>query len=130
MEPSFQLTDIADAIRLAVTPIFLLAGVSITVNILITRLGRIVDRARVLESQQPSAGARQLRVTAHHAQVGSVGCDDRVGAARLAAQIKAPVHRTVHRHCVERSRTGPVSFSPKRGTMNPPITARSSSPRV
>jgi hypothetical protein len=36
---------------LAVTTIFLLAGVGITVNILIARLGRIVDRARVLESQ-------------------------------------------------------------------------------
>ena len=48
MEPSPQLTDIVDAIRLAVTPIFLLAGVGITVNILIARLGRIVDRARVL----------------------------------------------------------------------------------
>ena len=52
MEPGPQLTDIADAIRLAVTPIFLLAGVGITVNILIARLGRIVDRARVLEGQQ------------------------------------------------------------------------------
>jgi hypothetical protein len=48
MEPGPQLTDIADAIRLAVTPIFLLAGVGITVTILIARLGRIVDRARVL----------------------------------------------------------------------------------
>ena len=59
MEPSFQLTDIADAIRLAVTPIFLLAGVGITVNILIARLGRIVDRARVLEGQPRAADARQ-----------------------------------------------------------------------
>ena len=48
MEPSSQITDIAHAIQLAVTPIFLLAGVGITVNILTTRLGRIVDRARVL----------------------------------------------------------------------------------
>jgi Protein of unknown function (DUF2721) len=59
MEPSPQLTDIADAIRLAVTPIFLLAGVGITVNILIARLGRIVDRARVLEGQPRSTDARQ-----------------------------------------------------------------------
>ena len=58
MEPGPQLTDIADAIRLAVTPIFLLAGVGITVNILIARLGRIVDRARVLDGQQQAAAAR------------------------------------------------------------------------
>ena len=59
MEPSLQLTDIADAIRLAVTPIFLLAGVGITVNILIARLGRIVDRARVLAGQPRAADACQ-----------------------------------------------------------------------
>ena len=59
MEPGPQLTDIADAIRLAVTPIFLLAGVGITVNILIARLGRIVDRARGLEGQQRAADACQ-----------------------------------------------------------------------
>ena len=58
MEPGPQLTDTADAIRLAVTPIFLLAGVGITVNILIARLGRIVDRARVLDGQQQAAAAR------------------------------------------------------------------------
>jgi len=74
MEPGPQLTDIADAIRLAVTPIFLLAGVGITVNILIARLGRIVDRARVLEGQQQAAAARpavetELRVLSHRARL-------------------------------------------------------------
>jgi hypothetical protein len=74
MEPSPQLTDIADAIRLAVTPIFLLAGVGITVNILIARLGRIVDRARVLDSQQQAAAAcpdveTELKVLSHRARL-------------------------------------------------------------
>src|SRR4029453_13227479 len=74
MEPGPQLTDIADAIRLAVTPIFLLAGVGITVNILIARLGRIVDRARVLEGQQQAADARQawaaeLGILSHRARL-------------------------------------------------------------
>jgi hypothetical protein len=75
MEPGLQLTDIASAIRLAVTPIFLLAGVGITVNILIARLGRIVDRARVLEGQpQQAADARQaveteLRVLSRRARL-------------------------------------------------------------
>ena len=74
MEPGPQLTDTADAIRLAVTPIFLLAGVGITINILIARLGRIVDRARVLDSQQQSAAARpaleaELRVLSHRARL-------------------------------------------------------------
>src|SRR4029450_4868473 len=74
MEPSPQLTDIAEAIRLAVTPIFLLAGVGITVNILIVRLGRIVDRARVLEGQRQSTDARpalatELRVLSRRARL-------------------------------------------------------------
>ena len=74
MEPSPQLTDIADAIRLAVTPIFLLAGVGITVNILIARLGRIVDRARILEGQQQAADVRpaietELRVLSRRARL-------------------------------------------------------------
>jgi hypothetical protein len=74
MEPGPQLTDIADAIRLAVTPIFLLAGVGITVNILIARLGRIVDRARVLEGQQQAAATRpavetELRVLSRRARL-------------------------------------------------------------
>ena len=74
MESSPQLTDIAEAIRLAVTPIFLLAGVGITVNILIVRLGRIVDRARVLEGQRQSADARpalatELRVLSRRARL-------------------------------------------------------------
>ena len=60
MEPRSQITDIAHAIQLAVTPIFLLAGVGITVNILTTRLGRIVDRARVLTGQ---AQARETSET-------------------------------------------------------------------
>ena len=74
MEPGPQLTDIAEAIRLAVTPIFLLAGVGITVNILIARLGRIVDRARVLEGQQQAAATRpavetELRVLSRRARL-------------------------------------------------------------
>src|SRR5216683_2842477 len=59
MAPSAQITDIAHAIQLAVTPIFLLAGVGITVNILITRLSRIVDRARIVQGQGPSGEARE-----------------------------------------------------------------------
>ena len=75
MEPSPPLTDIADTIRLAVTPIFLLAGVGITVNILIARLGRIVDRARILEGQPHQAAdahpalEAELRVLSHRARL-------------------------------------------------------------
>jgi hypothetical protein len=47
--------DVAPLIQLAVGPVFLLAGVAATLNVLTSRLGRIVDRARPLEMQLASA---------------------------------------------------------------------------
>ena len=40
---------ISHAIQLAVTPVFLLTGVASLLNVLVTRLARIIDRARQLE---------------------------------------------------------------------------------
>ena len=45
------LPDIAHVVQLAVAPVFLLAGVGAIINVLASRLGRIVDRARQLEAQ-------------------------------------------------------------------------------
>lgn len=42
--------DIADAIALAVAPIFLLAGIGALLNVMTARLGRVIDRARAIES--------------------------------------------------------------------------------
>lgn len=42
---------IADVIRLAVAPVFLLAGIGALMNVLTARLGRVVDRVRVLEDR-------------------------------------------------------------------------------
>ena len=42
---------ITHAIQLAVTPVFLLAGVGAVLNVLAHRLGRIIDRARVLRGR-------------------------------------------------------------------------------
>lgn len=47
--------DIAQAIQLSVAPVFLLAGVGATLNVLVGRLVRIVDRARLTESQLQKA---------------------------------------------------------------------------
>jgi hypothetical protein len=49
--PSPTEFDVAHLIQLAVAPVFLLAGVAATLNVLTSRLGRIVDRARPLEQQ-------------------------------------------------------------------------------
>jgi hypothetical protein len=49
MEPHF--TDVARVIQLAVAPVFLLTAVAAIIGALNTRLGRIVDRRRVLQER-------------------------------------------------------------------------------
>ena len=56
-------TDIAHTIQLAVAPVFLLAGIGQFLNVLASRLVRVVDRARALEEVIGSlAGAERARV--------------------------------------------------------------------
>ncbi len=55
MQTISGITDIAHSIQLAVAPVFLLSGVAVTLTVLTNRLGRIVDRARLLEGRLPSA---------------------------------------------------------------------------
>jgi hypothetical protein len=43
--------DIAHLIQIALTPIFLISAIGITLNVLTNRLARIVDRARAIEDQ-------------------------------------------------------------------------------
>ena len=55
MNPS-GIIDVAHSIQLAVAPVFLLSGVGVILTVLTNRLGRIIDRARLLERaivQQP-----------------------------------------------------------------------------
>jgi len=49
MEP--HLTDISHVIQLAVAPVFLLTAIATLINSLNTRLGRIVDRRRVVQER-------------------------------------------------------------------------------
>jgi len=46
------LADLAHTIQLAVAPVFLLTAIGTILNVLSARLGRIVDRARVLQSRR------------------------------------------------------------------------------
>lgn len=48
-----SLNDIAHVIQLAVAPVFLLTGVGALLAVLSGRLGRAVDRSRVVEGQLP-----------------------------------------------------------------------------
>jgi CBS domain containing-hemolysin-like protein len=44
-----QSADIAHLIQVALTPIFLISAIGVTLNVLTSRLARIVDRARTME---------------------------------------------------------------------------------
>jgi hypothetical protein len=51
MELDIQLGDIGHIIQLAIAPVFLLTGVGTKLAVLTNRLGRIIDRSRVLEDR-------------------------------------------------------------------------------
>lgn len=59
-----QATDVAHLIQIALTPIFLISAIGVTLNVLTSRLSRIVDRARSMENDlcRPDyqAGGRDL----------------------------------------------------------------------
>ena len=70
-----QIAGIGDVIRLAVAPVFLLAGVGAMLNVLAARLARIVDRARLMEElltrtkeDQADDLRRRLRILAQRAR--------------------------------------------------------------
>lgn len=54
-----HIANLAQVIQLAVAPVFLLAGVGTTLNVLATRVGRIIDRARLMEDRLPHATPEQ-----------------------------------------------------------------------
>lgn len=51
MDSLSHVTSLAQVIQLAVAPVFLLAGVGTTLNVLASRIGRIIDRARIMEER-------------------------------------------------------------------------------
>lgn len=46
-----ELSDLAHIIELAVAPVFLIAGIGAFLNVMTSRLARIVDRSRTLEAR-------------------------------------------------------------------------------
>ncbi len=58
MPPDSRIQDIAHVIQLAVAPVFLLTAVGTILNVLTTRLARVVDRARKLDERLESVADR------------------------------------------------------------------------
>src|SRR6478752_4219454 len=59
MANDITITSIAHLIQLSVAPVFLLTGVGSILSVLAARLGRIVDRSRVLEANMPNVSGTQ-----------------------------------------------------------------------
>ncbi|MBC7984526.1 MAG: DUF2721 domain-containing protein [Candidatus Obscuribacterales bacterium] len=64
MEVLTNVTSIGQVIQLAVAPVFLLTGVGATLNVLASRIGRIIDRARIME-EQLLAASPELETVLH-----------------------------------------------------------------
>jgi len=73
------ISDIAHTIQLSVAPVFLLTGVGTLLGVLTNRLGRIIDRARRLESAVP------------------VMSEEALASARQELQILSRRARLIHR---------------------------------
>lgn len=57
-----HLTDITRVIQLAVAPVFLLTAIATTISAMNTRLGRIVDRRRVVQARSDDGGVPDPKV--------------------------------------------------------------------
>jgi hypothetical protein len=66
MEQIASIEAIAQVIQLAVAPVFLLAGIAGLLGVLSTRLGRIIDRARVIEVRIPQARNEEQKLLLHN----------------------------------------------------------------
>lgn len=61
-------SDTARAIQLSIAPVFLLAGIGAFMNVIASRLARVVDRARRLEAEHDALGGhdRQRQIAELH----------------------------------------------------------------
>ena len=56
----FSDVAVAHAVQLAVAPVFLLTGIAAILSVMTNRLGRVIDRARVLEERLEGAAPESL----------------------------------------------------------------------
>jgi hypothetical protein len=61
MDQISSIEAIAEVIQLAVAPVFLIAGIAGLLGVLSSRLGRVIDRARVIELRVPQARSDEQR---------------------------------------------------------------------
>jgi len=91
--PAAHISEIAGVIQLSVAPVFLLAGVGAVINAMSTRLGRVVDRARSIESELP--GADPTRTARIHAELQTISVRARLIGRAIALAVLCALLVTV-----------------------------------
>ncbi len=91
--PAAHVSEIAGVIQLSVAPVFLLAGVGAIVNAMSTRLGRVVDRARGIESEL--AGADAALSERIHAELHTISVRARLIGRAIALAVLCALLVTV-----------------------------------
>lgn len=66
MLPVTDIHSVAHAIQLAVAPVFLLTGIGALLTVMTNRLGRVIDRARVLEQKLETAQGNEAEALKKH----------------------------------------------------------------
>jgi hypothetical protein len=97
--PDDQITELSRTIQVAIAPVFLLSALGTILSVLVTRLGRVVDRARVLaaraaESETMSTGgslppAAELNILRRRRQLVNYAITSAVIAALLVCLLIA-----------------------------------------
>ncbi len=87
---------IAHVIQLSVAPVFLLTGVGALLGVVTNRLGRVIDRARSVESswysldeKQQGDATKELHILAHRARLASWAINSYTAAALLVCLVIA-----------------------------------------
>ena len=91
-----DVSSIAHAIQLAVAPVFLLTGIGALLNVMTSRLGRVIDRARFVErlwhefdEKAQTAARKELRILARRARLANWAINLSACAALLICAVVA-----------------------------------------
>ena len=69
MQLSSDINTVVHVIQLAVAPVFLLTGIGAILSVLVNRLGRVVDRFRVLEGLAADSVEAEMGILADRARL-------------------------------------------------------------
>jgi hypothetical protein len=69
MRELYDISTIAQAIQLAVAPVFLLTAIGAMLGVMTSRLGRVIDRARLLEKRLEDASDENAAALRKHLKI-------------------------------------------------------------